>query len=400
MARRGAGRAHGSWAIAGTFIGTVVGAGFASGQETLRFFTAFGPAGLLGLALATVLFVGFGVRMLSLGRELRATSHRPLIYHAVGARLGPAFDVLLAVFFLATAAAMASGAASTVSEQFGGPRWLGAALMMMLSAWTVLGGVRGVVAAISAIAPLLIGAILVISVYSLATGDPVLLPENDTASWANLYPSGNAPVEPHVGTASATSTSRATTVSVTGLRAGLAAALAWRGAPELAAVRFWWSGAALYVAYNMLLAVTVLAPLGARAKGGAVFRGGLLGGLSLGISAAAIHLAIAAHMPEAAQMDIPMLHTARALAPWVSVTYSLLLLAEIYTTTVAMLFGFAARHGEEGEIAFRRAVLLGAFAAFLGGQLAFADIVGVLYPVMGVIGLLLLGGLLRRTGRS
>lgn len=359
MARRGGGRSHGSGAIAGTFIGTVVGAGFASGQETLRFFTAFGPAGLLGLALATVLFVGFGVRMLSLGKTLQATSHRPLVYHAVGARMGPAFDVLLALFLLATTAAMASGAASTMLEQFAWPRWLGAALMMAVSALTVLGGVRGVVAAISAVAPLLIGSILVISIYSLAAADPTV-----------------------------------------GLRSGLASALAWRGAPELAAVRSWWSGAAVYVSYNMLLAVTVLAPLGANARSGAVFRGGLLGGIGLGLSAAAIHLAIAARMPEAAQMDIPMLHTARTLAPWVSVTYSLLLLAEIYTTAVAMLFGFAARIGEEGGVAFRRAVLVGAVAAFLGGQFSFADVVGVLYPVMGVMGLLLLVGLLRRTDHA
>src|SRR5690606_27678155 len=49
---RGRGRGPGPWAVAGAFVGTVVGAGFASGQETLRVFTAFGPAGLAGRGLA------------------------------------------------------------------------------------------------------------------------------------------------------------------------------------------------------------------------------------------------------------------------------------------------------------------------------------------------------------
>ncbi|OTA41527.1 MAG: hypothetical protein A6D92_05935 [Symbiobacterium thermophilum] len=52
MARRGAA----VFRVATTYIGTVVGAGFASGQETLRFFAAYGPAGLAGILLATLLF--------------------------------------------------------------------------------------------------------------------------------------------------------------------------------------------------------------------------------------------------------------------------------------------------------------------------------------------------------
>lgn len=350
MAGRGWRTTHGSWAIAGTFVGTVVGAGFASGQETLRFFTAFGARGLLGLALAAVLFGIFGVRMLSLGAALNASSYQPLIHHAVGRRLGPVVDALLTLFLLATAAAMASGASSTMAEQYDWPRWLGAALMAAVSAGTVLAGIRGVVNAIAAVAPLLIGSILAISVYAIATGP------------------------------------------------GLAAALRWQGSPEQAAVPFWWGAAALYVAYNMLLAVPVLAPLGANATDrGTIRRGGLLGGLGLGLGATAIHLAVAARMPGAAEMDIPMLYTARALPTWVPVVYSVLLLGEVYTTAVAMLFGFASRMGDEGSTMFRLAVVGGGIASFVGGQFRFGDIVGTLYPMIGVVGLVVLLGLLRRT---
>lgn len=350
MAGRGWRATYGSWAIAGTFVGTVVGAGFASGQETLRFFTAFGPRGLLGLALATVLFGAFGVRILSLGAALNASSHRPMIQHAVGRRLGPVFDVLLTLFLLATAAAMAAGASSTMTEKYGWPRWLGGELMALVSTGTVLAGIRGVVTAIASIAPLLIGSILAISVYAIAT-------------------------EP-----------------------GPAGAFQWQGAPDLAAVPFWWGAAALYVAYNMLLAIPVLAPLGADAPDRATIRwGGLLGGLGLGVGATAIHLAVAARMPGAAELDIPMLYTARAFPAWVSVAYSLLLLGEVYTTAVAMLFGFASRVGQEGGRLFRLAVIGGGLASFIGGQFRFGDIVGTVYPLMGAVGLVVLLGLLRRT---
>lgn len=341
-------RGPSEWAVAGTFVGTVVGAGFASGQETLQFFTAFGPRGLAGLVLATALFVGFGVRMLQVGRQLGATSHRPLVRHALGPRFAPVVDWLLTLFLLATAAAMAAGAAATLAEQFGLSRWLGAGLMATVSAVTVLTGIKGVVTAIAFVAPLLIASILGISAYSLSVGG------------------------------------------------GLTAAVTWAGMPSLAPIPAWWMAAGLYVAYNMLLSAPVLAPLGTEAADeGVVRRGGIVGGVALGLGAAAIHLAIAARMPGAAQFDIPMLYTAGTLPVWVPVAYSVLLLSEVYTTAVAMLFGFASRIDESGGKRFQLAVLFGGFVALLGGQFSFAEVVGTLYPFIGVVGVVILLGLLR-----
>ena len=41
-----------------TYIGTVVGAGFASGQEIFRFFVVFGSNGFWGLSSASFYFLG------------------------------------------------------------------------------------------------------------------------------------------------------------------------------------------------------------------------------------------------------------------------------------------------------------------------------------------------------
>jgi len=38
------------------FIGVIVGAGFASGQEILQYFTSFGTAGTLAAVVSTALF--------------------------------------------------------------------------------------------------------------------------------------------------------------------------------------------------------------------------------------------------------------------------------------------------------------------------------------------------------
>lgn len=353
MARRRAPAQHGSFAIAGTFVGTVIGAGFASGQETLRFFTAYGPAAWAGLALSTGLFAVAAVRLLVMGAA--APSQRALLAALFGRRLGALLDGVLVFVLLIMSVGMASGGASALAEQFGWPRWVGAALITGLSAVTVMRGLRGVVAAVASIAPVLVAAVWLVSVGSLAAG------------WE--------------GAASG---------AVRQLAAGVGAALCWPGDVRLAAAPTWWEAAVLYVAYNVLLTVPALAPLGAAARPEAARRGGVAGAVGLGVGAVAIHLAVAARMPAAAAHDVPILAAAQALPPWVTDLYGVLLLAEIYTTSATLLFGFAARLAEKRPAVFRPAVLAGALIAFAGGQLPFGVVVGKVYPVVGVAGLALL----------
>src|SRR5690606_36391339 len=71
------------------------------------------------------------------------------------------------------------------------------------------------------------------------------------------------------------------------------------------------------------------------------------------------------------------------------------LLGEVYTTAVAMLFGVAARFGETGGMRFRASVLAGGAAALAGGLFPFAQVVGTLYPALGILGGVLLLAFLR-----
>lgn len=339
---------HGVWAIAAAYVGTVVGAGFASGQEILQFFTAFGRSGLLGLLVTLILFAGFGARILYLGWRMDARSHRPIVQYAVGPYLGPLLDGLLTLFLLATTATMASGAGATLWGQYQLPHGIGSSLLLAVTIATVITGIRGVVRSIGFVAPLLIGAVLLISVSVVLRGG------------------------------------------------GLAGALSWAGDARLTPIPLWYVMAPLYVSYNLLLTAPVLAPLGRVAAGRpALLWGGIVGGAALAAGAGAIHLAIAGAMPEAAAVDIPILYAAQSLPSWVPPLYSVLLLAEIYTTAVASLFGFASRVGEGGGRRFALAAILGGLGALVVGQFRFATLVGTLYPFMGAVGALLLLGLVR-----
>lgn len=336
------------FAIAATYVGTVVGAGFATGQEVLRFFTHFGLGGIFAVLGATFLFAVLGAQILRIGNELRADSHRPIVEAAVGPLMGRLIDFVITFFLFGGAAVMMAGSGAVFAEHWHLNRFLGTLIMAVVAGGTVALGLRGVVASISAVAPILIAMVLFIST-------------------SVLVRNGISP-----------------------------AALRWYD-PNAAATVFWPVSLFLYVSYNLILSVSVLGPLGKETTDHRVlYWGGIVGGVALGMGTLFINLALLSGIPEIAQYEVPMLHLARQFPAWLTTLYSLVLWAEIYTTAVASLYGLAVRLSTPGSAQFRKLVPMAALGALLAAQVGFSGMVGVLFPAVGWMGLLFVAGLLYR----
>ncbi|WP_207653991.1 hypothetical protein [Desulforamulus profundi] len=107
-----------------------------------------------------------------------------------------------------------------------------------------------------------------------------------------------------------------------------------------------------------------------------------------------INLTLLANIPGVSQYEVPMVAIAAQYSPAIMAGYSIILLAEIYTTAVGSLFGFAERITDQGKPMFKWVVIGTSVVAFGAGQLGFSTLVRVLYPAVGYAGLLMLGGLL------
>lgn len=336
-------------AVAATYLGTVVGAGFASGQEVLQFFTAFGASGTSGIALAAALFALFGLAALRLGALTGAASHRALA--AAGGRwLGPLIDGLITVFLFGTLSTMLAGAGAVLREEWGVPSMVGNLALLVATVGTVWLGLNGVIGAMVAVTPLLVTATV-----------------------------------------------------------GISSAVLWRDGPGAGAgavglveppVPWWPVSALLYVSYNIAGAAAVLVPLGgAGLKAGERLKGAVIGALGLGVAALSIHLALLATLPASAAYEVPMVHIAGLVEPRAAAAYSLVLLAEIYTTALAGLYGLAARLSGGANrrglpLGFRGTTLVLGLTALLAAQMGFATLVGTFYPLAGLLGIVLLAVLL------
>lgn len=332
--------------IAGTYIGTIVGAGFASGQEILQFFAVFGAKGLLGLLFATAMFIVFGYIIMDLGKRLDSYSHLQIIKFSGGKWLGTTMDYIITFFLFGALSAMIAGAGAMFSQQFGLSNLWGNAIMAIATAATVLTGLTGVINSISLVVPfLLVSAVGIsaISVFIIPTPVPAI-----------------------------------TTTSFSG-----------------SLIQNWLLAAILYTSYNIVLSIAILGPLGTQAPNNKIIRrGALLGGLGLGLGAIAIYLALSKNMNSIKNLEVPMIFIAGRISYNVQIIYIIVLLAEIYTTAVGSLYGFIARITDPQLSTAKHFILGTTVLAFIASQFGFSNLVKYLYPVVGYSGIILLIALL------
>lgn len=332
--------------IAAAFIGTVVGAGFATGQEVLQFFTFFGWKGFLGIAIATILFCFFGISIMRISRELKANSHSELVRFTLGQRLGALMDWFITISFLGVLIVMAAGSGAVAEEQLNSSPLIGSLIVISLAFFTVILGVNSVIRAIGFVVPFLLLAVFTVTLTSIIS-DPI------TVQKIAVFDSLETPIATN-----------------------------------------WTLSSLLYVSYNILLAAAILTPLGveANSKKSLVY-GALLGGLGLGLGILAINFAILSSVPEILPFQVPMIFLASQLNPIFAYAYGLILLLEIYTTAVSVLYGFAARLAYNNIQRFLWAGVA-SLGAILAAQLGFSRVITAIYPLIGFIGLVFLVSIL------
>lgn len=153
---------------AGAILAYLIGAGFASGQETMQFFSNWGSVG--GCFEIGVIFIVFlaltYVGVCYIGRTRNAADIKAL-YEVVG---GPAGGKILSFFVWAYNLGcyffMISGFGNVLNQQFGLPRPIGNAIAVFLSVGTALLGLKKMVDIIGKIGPVVVGFSLILGIVS------------------------------------------------------------------------------------------------------------------------------------------------------------------------------------------------------------------------------------------
>jgi len=325
------------WQVALTYIGAIIGAGFASGQEILQFFAVFGEKGLLGAALAAGLFALIGGETLILAQEMKAKSYQTVLYHLCGRRLGRMYDLLLTGFLFIGLAIMLSGS-GRILEELGLPPPFGPWVMALLVGGITASGNQGLLGASLLLVPALLAGCLAVL--------------------------------------------------------GLCAANPAGGAIRAATFAPWWLAALLYVSYNTGPAIGVLTSLADEIPRRQAPWAGLWGGLGLGAALESCTLTLL--LTANPYGEFPLLNAAALGGPLFQGGYALILWAAMLTTALANANALAGRLTFL-KAPWRGLALC--LAAHPWTTVGFSRLIALFYPLYGYLGLFLLLLLLTRRWR-
>ncbi|MBY0222223.1 MULTISPECIES: YkvI family membrane protein [Sporosarcina] len=329
------------------FIGIIVGAGFASGNEIMTYFTSFGFWGILGAIVCTVLFAYLGMVLTRLGSRMQTNSHKDVIYKISGRYLGVVVDGIIIFTLFGVGVVMLAGAGANLHQQFGLPSYVGSLLMIVLVFLTILLNVDKVVAVIGSITPFLIITVVGVSIYSVWTMD---------TTFAVLDPVAKA-------------------VPTT--------------------LPNWFVSAINYVSFNIAVGASMSIVMGGAEKNEKTAAwGGFVGGLGLGILILLSHLAIFSKVDDVAGTELPMLAIINSISPIFAIFMALVLYGMIFNTAVSMFYAFGARFIESGTKTFKVFVAVSLVIGYGLSFFGFTNLVSNFYPLVGYLGLFLVAALI------
>lgn len=341
------------YSIAGAYIAFLIGSGFATGQEIMQYFAAYGYLGLISAVIVFLLFMYTGVSFITTGYVHKFTNGNDIFLHYCGRSVGNVYGYFSVVFAYMSFFVMIAGAGATLNQQFGLHVSFGCIAMAVLSIVTVIFGLDNIVNIISKIGP-------VIATMAILLGL--------TAIFQNLEGLKNASyIIPKLNIMSASNN--------------------------------WVFSALLYVGFNILLLSVFLSSIGARTKSIKIAsKGAIFGAAGYSLAIVVICLGLIANIEKTANSQIPSLMLASGINSSVALIFSLSVFTEIFTTAVPLLWIVSSRVADESTLRFKIAtVILAILGAVIGLKVPFNRLVNIIYVINGYAGIIFLFFMIKKS---
>jgi len=339
---------------AGAFMAWVVGSGFATGQEILRFFSSFGYASYGVVLLNLVGFLILGKTMFVVGYDNREKEKFNHYKYYCGNTIGTIYLWLVSAVLVLLMAVLIAGAGATLSEYYGINRFIGSAIVAILVLCTYLIGFEKLIKILAFVGPTVIIFTLIVGTFTVVS------------DFSNIFE-----VRSHES-------------SLTPLKA----------APH------WAISVALYLALNFLSGSTYFTALGKSAKSRSEAMWGAVAGASvIAIVIAIMNTAILLHAGDVAVLAVPTLFLAAQISHVLGAAFSIILVVGIFSSCSTMMWSFCNQFFT-GTRKNKVVAVATSIVTFCIGLFPFRELVGVFYPFIGYVGLVFIGCVIYRYSKT
>lgn len=322
-------------------IGTIIGAGFASGQEIYSFFNVYQENGILGILISSLL-IGISIYIiLKKASELNVNSYNQLLEKsAISNNIKIILKFIINLFLLISFYIMVAGFGAYFKQEFNVPNILTAIIILIICYITFMKNIEGIAKVNTIIIP-----VLIIIVIGLGVKCNIISTISN-ASMANMQASGN-----------------------------------------------WLISSIEYASYNTILLVPILLSLKNYAEKNekkiSIITTIIFFSLSI------IIYFIMFNIEGLKNVEIPLVYIANQFGNIYSIIYSIVVVSAIYTTMISAGYGFLNNCTKTKKNYKLLAIIICISAIFIS-NFSFAKLVNLTYPVFGLLGLIQLWFILRK----
>ena len=332
-----------SLAVAASFVGIVVGAGFASGMEALQYFVAYGTNGFYGVILASVTMLFAATAFMTFGSYFLAREHNEVFYNVTSKPAAFIMDWSAVACMFSVGFVMFAGAGSNLRQSFEWPSWVGAVAMLALMLIVGRFDVDKVSSVIGWATPLLVVFVLIGSIYSFTQVD---------VSWSG------------VGSYAQQEVTRAD------------------GTP------YWWLGALNHTGLNALCGVSMaLVMAGDEFDTKSTRLGGILGGVIYAVMLALLVASLLIQVESVNGTDMPLLAVIDNVDPVLGFIMTWVIFLMVFNTCLGMFYALAKRLTRKNPERFYPTYAIACIVGFGLSFAGFQPLVNSLYPILGYLGL-------------
>lgn len=325
--------------VATVFIGTIVGAGLASGKEITQFFTQYGIKsfiGIIGCGFFYVIMCSI-ISKISIHNELNSYSD---VINLISPNLiGKLTGFITTLFLISSASIILAGSGALIQQFFGIPRIIGSIIMICISLFFLLKGTDGLIEVNSFIVPGLVTTMTVITILYFCFS-------RDTVSIGNI-------------------------LSFEPKRNGI------------------FLSTLLYAGYNTLSASGVVVPLSNQIKKPKIMILGILSGvIGLTILCSMINLLLTVNQPYIYNYEIPLLFVANRFGNIIQAVLLMIIWLEMFSTEVSDVYSISKTIEQSFGVDFKKVIFFVIGTALVISQFGFGNLITKLYPLFGLLSLL------------
>lgn len=165
-------------------MGTMIGAGYASGRELWQF---FGYESGLAIILFAILFSTSCYIILKISHEKKSEHYLPVLEALIGKKMSYVYDIMIILYLFSTTVIMIAGGGATI-EMFNVPYWLGVVLFAVMLVILFIWDIKGMLSMNSFILPLLIGGLLFLLIsFTFSSGLPWDVDMKHQSNWPSAF---------------------------------------------------------------------------------------------------------------------------------------------------------------------------------------------------------------------